>query len=375
MLCKKSLIIGGTILVVSLIGLSGWQWWTLTQSTVVPRAVPESQFRPLLQSLNQPTPTPTPKIVLKDIPIQKNLTGGIQVFQTFNNCGPASLSMALSHYGISQSQAVLGQSLRPWQNSNGDNDDKSVTLAELALKAEEFGFTAYHRPGGSVELIKHFINYDMPVITRTWLMVDESIGHYRVVTGFDESAQILIQDDSLQGAQLSYAYNDYLQLWQAFNYEFLVLVPSDKIDIAEAILGDISDETIAWQKALELANKQISQNPDNVYAHFNKSVGLYHLDRYAEAIEVYERIEARLPFRMLWYQNEPIMAYYKNKNYDRVLSLSNQIIGNHNRAYAELYQLRGQIYRERNQTDLAQQAFALASQYGSVQEYWRVNIK
>ena len=75
-----------------------------------------------------PTPTPT----LPPLPSQKILPNDYHVFQTFNNCGPAALSMELSYYGINISQQELVQDLRPYQNPQGDNDDKSVTLDELA---------------------------------------------------------------------------------------------------------------------------------------------------------------------------------------------------------------------------------------------------
>src|SRR3989344_5350984 len=56
----------------------------------------------------------------------KVLIGGTQVFQTYNNCGPAALSMALSYYGIKASQHELGDILRPYQQAQGNNDDKTT---------------------------------------------------------------------------------------------------------------------------------------------------------------------------------------------------------------------------------------------------------
>src|SRR3989304_6751965 len=91
-----------------------------------------------------------------DLPIEKIMPAGTHVFQTFNNCGPASLSIALSLYGINIGQAELGNEMRPYQNQAGNNDDKSVTLAEIATKAEDFGFTSIRRPNGSVQMLKEF---------------------------------------------------------------------------------------------------------------------------------------------------------------------------------------------------------------------------
>ena len=49
---------------------------------------------------------------LPEIPYSKVLPTSYHVFQTFNNCGPAALSMALSHYGIKKTQQELGNELR-----------------------------------------------------------------------------------------------------------------------------------------------------------------------------------------------------------------------------------------------------------------------
>lgn len=305
------------------------------------------------------------KITLKEIPNKKTLTGINHVYQTFNNCGPASLSMALSFYGIDVPQQVLGQQLRPFQNTDGDNDDKSVTLYELADEAEEYGFTAYYRPIGNMELVKLFITYDMPVITRTWLKVDDDIGHYRVIKGFDENRKQIIQDDSLQGKNIKYSYDEFNAIWSKFNYEYLVLVPKDKIEIAQAILGDNVNPMTAWQAAVDLTLNQLKQNPEDVYARFNLSVAYYNVGEYEKSIEEFERVEDKLEFRTLWYQIEPILAYYEVGNYTKVFEITDKILSNHNRAFSELYVLRGDIYLDLGEEEKAKEEFRKAVLYNS----------
>lgn len=141
--------------------------------------------------------SPTPSIIT--IPNSKTLKTDYHIFQTFNNCGPAALSMALHFYGVDVSQEELGLALRPYQVANGDNDDKSVTLDELANKAKDYGFIPFHRPMGNPQLIKRFITNGIPVITRTWTKPNEDIGHFHVVKGYDDDSQTFLQDDSLQG--------------------------------------------------------------------------------------------------------------------------------------------------------------------------------
>lgn len=155
------------------------------------------------------------------LPAAKTLVSNYHVFQTFNNCGPASLSMALSFYGIKASQKELGDQLRPYQNPQGDNDDKAVTLQEVGEKAEEYGLLYYLRPMGTPELIKQFIYNDIPVIALTWLKDDEYIAHFRIVKGYDDGKGVFIQDDSYQGKNLEYLYRDFNRLWSAFNYQYI----------------------------------------------------------------------------------------------------------------------------------------------------------
>src|SRR3989344_6952526 len=71
---------------------------------------------PLSNLMPTSRPSPTPTVVLLPIQEAKVLAGGSHLFQTFNNCGPAVLSMALSYYGIDVSQQTLGKELRPHQH-------------------------------------------------------------------------------------------------------------------------------------------------------------------------------------------------------------------------------------------------------------------
>jgi tetratricopeptide (TPR) repeat protein len=310
----------------------------------------------------EPSPTPYPLITP---PLMKVLPGGSHSFQTFNNCGPAALSMALSYYGISVSQGELGQALRPYQNPQGDNDDKSVTLEELAEKSKEYGLIPYHRPNGNIQLIKQLIAHDIPVITRTLLTLGEDIGHYRVIKGYDDTTQEIIQDDSLQGANLKYLLSDFDALWKQFNYEYLILVPAEKIEIIENILGDDLDEKVSWEKAVERSTSQLETDQNDLYARLNLSVAYYNTGMYKESVSEFEKIESRLPFRTLWYQTEPIEAYFRLGNYEKVFSLTDGILNNYNRAFSELYVLRGMIYEKQGNANLAQTEFDKARLYNN----------
>src|SRR3989344_1288639 len=109
----------------------------------------------------QPKTSALPKTAPKALPSTYIIPLQKHVFQTFNNCGPASLSMALSYLGFDVSQAEIGQALRPYQIPKGDNDDKSVTFPEIAEYAKKYNLVAFHRPNGSIDMLKKFISNDI----------------------------------------------------------------------------------------------------------------------------------------------------------------------------------------------------------------------
>lgn len=342
-------------LIVSIIALT-----TIVFFNIYENKQPVSNVFPIKTTVtNTPTPTPT----LQPLPAIQVIENDYHIFQTFNNCGPAALSMALSYYEIFKSQQELGQDLRPYQNPQGNNDDKSVTLGELAQKASEYNLIPFHRPNGTIELIKQFIAYDIPVITRTLLKENDDIGHYRVVKGYDDASGEFIQDDSMQGHNLRYSYSQFRRLWQMFNYEYLVLVPVDKEQIARIVLGEDVDVITSWKKAAGNSQKELESNPDNIYARFNLSVALYYTGDFQNAVSEFETVENRLPFRTLWYQIEPIQAYFELGDYQRVLNLTDKIFNNQNRAFSELYIIRGEIFKRQGNTKEAKREFEKALVY------------
>lgn len=327
------------------------------------RSEPESVLDIIQEII--PTPSPTPFPTLPPIPQSYLIPQKLHVFQSFNNCGPATLSMALSYFEVDRSQQELGNILRPYQIPGGDNDDKSVTLSEVAKQATEYGLLSYLRPNGTSEKLKQFIANGIPVVTRTWLKPNEDIGHYRVVRGYDDTSGVFIQDDSLQGKNLSYAYSDFDEIWIPFNYEYLVIVPMDKKETVEKILGEEVEERIAWENARNRIELEIQKTPDNWHLTFALSRIKYYLKDYTGSVEEFNKVENLLSFRTLWYQIEPILAVYQAGDYERVMSLTERILNNHNRAFSELYIIRGDIYKSRGQIDLANQEYQKAIFYNS----------
>jgi tetratricopeptide (TPR) repeat protein len=284
-------------------------------------------------------------------------------YQTFNNCGPATLSMILAFNGKDVSQKKLGDEMRPYQIPSGDNDDKTIFTYEFTNWAKEYGMNAISRVNGNIETLKKFTANGIPVVAKTWLHVGEDIGHFRIVTGFDDEREVVIQDDSYEGPNKKINYYDFLSMWQPFNYAYIVVYPSDKSDLVETIIAEEFNETTAWENSLKRAQKEGELDSENVYPVFNQSVAYYRLGNYQASVDAFEKVEGKLPRRMLWYQIEPILAYQKLGEYDRVFGIIDNILNNGNRAFSELYQIKGEIYFDQGEVDAARNEFEKALQY------------
>lgn len=297
-------------------------------------------------------------------PGQQALLPGTRVsYQTFNNCGPANLAMILSYYGISKSQKELGEQIRPYQHPQGDNDDKTVFPKEFVAAVESFGLKALHRPNGSIELLKLFLSHEIPVVVKTLLKTSEDSAHFRIVRGFDEEKQVIIIDDSYFGPNKKIHYFEFLEMWQPFNYLYIPVYREDKEAIVKAILGQEIDETVAYWRAVNRAQKEKEKDRENVWPRFNLSNSYYHVGQLEKCVSEFEEIEFQLPRRALWYQTEPILAYQELGNYDRAFQIIERILNDNNLAFSELYQIRGEIYLEQGNKEAARKEFESALKY------------
>lgn len=299
-----------------------------------------------------------------ELPSRKVIDGLSHVGQTFNNCSSVGLMIALSHWGIKDTQEAIAEATRPWNNPKGDNDDKSVTLYELADYAKaKYGLATYVRPNGTIELLKEFIANDIPVVARALMYPEDDIVHYRTVRGYDDARGIIIQSDGIGGPNVELSYKDWMHIWKDFNYSYLIVVPPEKQALVERILGDNANERAAWQNAKARAEEELSANPNNAIIHYNLVTANYYLGDYEGVVREFESIESNLTRRKLWYQSEPIEAYFKLGNDDRVMELTEGIINDNNKSVSEMYVMRGKIFEKRGDTAAARAEYEKAVQY------------
>ena len=261
------------------------------------------------------------------LPSSARLNGIHHVYQEWNNCGPANLTMALSYFGWNSGQAAAQQYLKP------DIEDKNVTPGEMAMYVNtqtELGVRAIWRYGGSVEILKEFIAAGFPVVAESGYDIEDLgwMGHYETVVAYDDEVQTLWVYDSYlgigDGLGRTYTYDEFDSWWRHFNRTFLVLYPIDRELEVRDLLGSYVDPVYAAERALDKARAEAAQDPADSWAWFNAGTSAAKMERWHDsAIYFDEAFRQGLPRRMMWYQFEPYETYYRLGRYNDVIELAN----------------------------------------------------
>jgi len=280
--------------------------------------------------------TVTPFPTLAPLPASATLSGVRYEDQhgLWNYCAPATLSMALSFWGWQGNRVTAGEVLKPYEK------DKNVMLYEMeSFAAAQPGLTAVLRPGGTLEQLKRLIAAGFPPIIEKGTYIKEVstgriswMGHYNVLTGYDDAAGQFIAQDSYYTADYPLAYNLLEREWRAFNFMFLVIYPPERQDELFAVLGAYQDLPASNRLAAGTAQKEAGalQGVDRYFAQFNYGTNLVNQQNYGAAASAYDRafeLYAALPaeerpWRILWYQTGPYFAYYYMGRYQDVIELA-----------------------------------------------------
>lgn len=299
---------------------------------------PEPTITPTNYISPTPTQTPSPTPTATAIPDSVWLEGVEFEKQDFNNCGPANLSMALSYWGWEGDQYVVAAWLKP-----NDRDRNVMPYEMVDFVEEETDFSVVLRYGGDIETIKKFVAAGYPVlIEKGYEVVDAGwMGHYGVITGYDDQqAQLIIQDSyPSNGKDSVYSYEKTEKYWKEFNYVYLVIYPPERESDIIALLGPQYDETFNLQYAAQKALEQTDSTSvrDQFFAWYNYGTNLVNLNDYYGAAAAYstaysvlfDEYEGYNPYwRITWYQTGPYFAYYYSGYYQDVIDLANDTLSN-----------------------------------------------
>jgi hypothetical protein len=265
-----------------------------------------------------------------DIPPAYALSGLTHIYQTWNNCGPASLTSALTFYGYPADQEVAAAWLKP------NYEDKNVSPWQIAayVNTQLPGSTrAIIRQGGTVDTLKLLISQNFPVMVEAGYDPPNDpqgwMGHYLTLYAYDDARGVFITNDSFEGPDYAYEYAYFDQFWRHFNRLYIVFYPFAREQELLALLGMDADETTNWQNALTVARAEAVANTQDPFAWFNMGTSFVALGDYESAAVAYDQarnVGGGLPFRMLWYQFGPFEAYYHVGRYQDMLDLAQALL-------------------------------------------------
>lgn len=151
-------------------------------------------------------------------PFQETLNSGY--------CGPASLKIVLSYYGIYLSEEELAK-------RTNTNRDIGTTAEDIKRAAEELGFKAEIKNNSTLADIENWLIKDIPVIV-DWFTVgrddypEDTIsadGHYSIVCGIDDT-HLYLQDPEI-GKVRKITRDTFERVW--FDFTGIFIKPDELI--------------------------------------------------------------------------------------------------------------------------------------------------
>ncbi len=317
---------------------------TVTFSPIPPSPSPTVQATKISPSATPSpapsvTPAPAPKSQVTVKPVAKSVILSPMAWeaQTWNNCAPVSALMTLSYYGITLTQAQCGDALRP------NKGDKHVQPQEL----ENFingqpGIKTFVRENGTLDTLRLLLSNGIPVITQQWLHLDDNIGHYRVVRGYDTAKNILIFNDSMAdraGIEVPSDFQD--KLWKGYDRRYFPVFTPTTESLVLAILGPDANVEENYGRALNAAQDYATKNPKDIDAWRNLGFLQYQGNNCKEALNSWSKLTTMLapgpdgPYnKFLWYQLWPVECNNRLGNFQTTLKLVQPAIDS-TKVYAE----------------------------------------
>lgn len=276
----------------------------------------------------EPTATPFP------VPAAFELDGMGLEYQSMNNCGPANLSMYVTYWGWPSTQDVTKAGLRTHE------DDRNVMLSEMRdYVIAKTNLSALIRYGGTIDIVKRLVSSGFPVLLeRGHTDPDDGwMGHYSIVTAYDDASQSVRIPDTLLGV-MNLSYSDLMIDWAHFDGIYLLVYPPEREAEVLALLGPDADPATNLQNTLNQVTARIPQvsGRELFFAWYSRGSILVEMQNYLEAAQAYDQafaVYAQLtpderPWRITWYQVGAYPAYYYTGRYQDTLNLAMQVLSN-----------------------------------------------
>ena len=246
-------------------------------------------------------------------------------YQGWNNCGPATLTNALVHFGYEDDQNRAANWLKP------DGEDKNVSPWQMVefvnTQIPEIPVYGMVRSGGTLELLQTLMFNDFPVVIEKGYEPSgfDWMGHYLLISGFDDQLGEFTTMDSFKGPNTRYSFGDIADYWQHFNYTYIVLYTANREEELMELLGADADEWQNYINTLELARAEAIADSEDAHAWFNMGTNFVNLGMHDVAAQAFDQaISLGLPWRMMWYQFGPYQAYFRTGRFDDMIAIARQ---------------------------------------------------
>lgn len=286
----------------------------------------------------EPTLTPTALPTATPIPIYApqldfvNLTGYQHNWQTWNNCGPATIATYLSFHGKTVTQVDTAAVLKPNERDKNVRVDEIVSFVESRFPDLE----VTPLMNGSAEELKLLLSNNLPVMLQTWLEEDpdDGMGHYRFLVGYDQATNEWIVSDSYvsTGVESPYAgirveNQKFLDHWLVFDNIFILIYEPDEAELVRSIVGDDLDPDQNLEQALVDYAAKLQADDQNPFLWHTMGDLLLQDGRPEQAAQAYDQARAiGLPWRMFWYSFGVFEAYSLAGRHQDVLDLADATI-------------------------------------------------
>lgn len=203
-----------------------------------------------------------------DAPPAHFIQGVERIKQMTNYCGPACLASVMGLFDKPITQETIGKQIY-------DAASRATNGADMLHYARENGFSAYSWNSG-LQNIKDKLAAGIPVIVLQQNSMEDTSGHYRVLTGYDDARGKFSVMDPYYDNITEMTYSMCERLWKPMGFWALMVVPPskdkfrDELDIKNPVVHmDLSYAKYKrkdYEGALREARLALKLEPENKFA-------------------------------------------------------------------------------------------------------------
>ena len=181
----------------------------------------------------------------------------INIQQTWNNCGPATVAEVLAYWSIAKTQGQVQGVLRV------DGPSVGMTPYGLPAYARSLSLLTLSGVGGSAALVKDLIAGGFPVIVHQVVSPADLTGHWRPIEAYSDRQAVFVASDPYLGPNHAIGYSDFARIWALRGQAFAVLYPaSHQAALSSIVAASGWDGEAAYAKDLALVRAgQLDASP------------------------------------------------------------------------------------------------------------------